>query len=171
MSFAKKYLELLEKYDNKTKQLEISLITEVFGKPIDSYFTPEYCINYYQWADDYNEGVCPAINGYESDNYCTLNIKSDFLLDTNSSFEQFLKDVFTKDFTDTEDKMGFHQLDTNDKRVLIGNFYLSCIETLIQQGKEEYEQLKTNSKPQSFYPRFTIQTAEDLTYYESSKCW
>lgn len=177
MSFAIRFMSLLEKYETLIKELESAQITEVFGIKLPSATVQSLTYKNLQaqdYWDDCHTTIYGEVNGeeyaLEDIMYTSLsnNERLTWSLDTNTEmFEYFVKNQAEEypqevlnDIMDNSDNVD----------LLLGVYYLLIVDHIQNNMKEEYKELKKEFPNESFYPQLNLNTSS-VAYYESSKCW
>lgn len=171
MSFAQEFVDLLEKYEKKFEQVKELSITSLFGKDIIQPDSVKQLIYDLQYAADYNDSTVVYCDDegeeyYAEDLSWSNGIEVDWENNLDAEFEKFASQAFHPELPEQHTQEAVEQ----GLELLLGSFYLGIIEELKHQLNVEYGKLKGKYPNQSFYPRAILNT-DEVTYFESSKCW
>lgn len=171
MSFAQEFVDLLEKYEKKFEQVKELSITNLFGKNFIQPDSVKQLVYDLQYADDYQDATVIFCDDdgeeyYAEDLAWSNGIEVDWENNLNAEFEKFASKVFHEDLPEQY----LEQAVNSGLSLILGSFYLGITVELKHQLQVEYGALKKKYPNQSFYPQATLNTNE-VTYFESSKCW
>ena len=173
MSFAQKYIDLLEKYEIKVEAIKALSVTEAFGVPIiqsDSSKQLAYDLNY---ARDYQDRDYGYVEKDNEEFYATdlgyACFECDWENNLNTAFEEYVKSRIQEQGITHELLQKLVQDETN-LNLLLGGFYLDITDNLYLESSREYIVLRQEYPNEKYYPKLHV-NADDITYFESSKCW
>lgn len=171
MSFAQEFVDLLEKYENKLEQIKKLSVDSLFGKVIVQSDSVSQLVYDLQYAADYHDANVTYCDDegeeyYAEDLSWSNGIEADWENNLNAEFEKFAINAFNPSLPKKD-----YEVAINDNiDLLLGAFYLAITEELQCQLNSEYAVLKKKYPNQQYYPRAIINT-EEITHFESSKCW
>lgn len=180
MSFAQEYLNLTEKYAKLSQDIRKFDIQSIFGRSITQEDSPKgliYDLNYaldggYErtylsyYADDGSEE-------YYIDDLIYVNCDSSWVDDLQGCFNRFAFTLVTNAYEDATEELVSDMIadDSRNTSLILGAFYLAVIEDLCSQAHAAYAALKALYPNEPFYPSHLVLDTDELTHYESSRCW
>lgn len=174
MSFSEKYLEIITRSEDRLALIRDLAVTEAFGVSVlqpESVAQLIYDLNYARDHGDTDYGYVASDDGEEEAcaydlGYCPYECSWD--VDVNKAFEQYVRDHF-EDGTSEELLIQAVQSELC-LSLLLGGFYLSITENLYREASALYSEVKKEYPNEKRYPSVNIST-DELTHYESSRCW
>lgn len=174
MSFAQKYIDLIEKYSLKVEAIKALSVTEAFGVPIlqpESATQLVYDLNYIR--DYHDERDYPCIYTEDGEEHCAYDLgynsyECAWDVNLNEAFTAYVLEAFEKE---TPKEILLQAVETDrELRLLLGGFYMSITDNLYYESSKDYSALKKEYPNEKYYPNLSLNT-DDITHFESSKCW
>lgn len=182
MSFAEKYLKLGQTYTEMVEDfIQNASVTALGSYPLDPHESIKQTIYNYKSRCDYSDCELYYLAVYTDDGeeYAVFDLESDsstysLNMDYNEAFTAYVKKIYTNELGEDIPLNEILQLTADSCESLenvLAAFFIALLDDIKAQSIRAYNDLKKEYPNEPFYPPMFNIGVDDVTYYESSKCW